>query len=103
MTKDLVFLTLFIIVVVYNIVKNRNLLKELTILQLLGTGVSYLAAIMLAFVSIYYGGNWISGFVSNRFLEVTVQFVTICFTLMFCGYILPFLLKKMTNGVLPKS
>lgn len=103
MTKDLVFLTLFIIVVIYNIVKNRKLLKELTILQFFGTGVSYLAAILLAFVCIYDGGNWISGFVSNRFLEITVQFATIGFTLIFCGYILPFLLKRLTNGVLPKS
>ncbi|MFC7373450.1 hypothetical protein ACFQPF_17555 [Fictibacillus iocasae] len=103
MADDLVFLTLLVLVVIYHIVKNRDLLKQLTVAQLLGTCACYLSAFLLGVFCLYDAGNWISRFISHELLKAIVQFVAIGFTLIFYGYILPYLLKKVTNGVLPKS
>lgn len=40
--------------------KNRTILKELSKFQIFGVGISYFVAIFLAFMLIYYGGNWVA-------------------------------------------
>lgn len=101
--KDILMTALFIVVTIYNIFKNRKILKELTRSQMIGTGISYLVAIFLAFVLIYYGGNWIVAHFSNIIFKYIMFLAIVCIALYLCVSTLNKALQKITNGVLPKS
>jgi hypothetical protein len=101
--KSIQMTTLFIVIVIYNIRKNREILKQFTKLQIIGVGISYLIAIFLAFILIYYGGNWLAGQISNIILKYVVFIVIVLIALYLCVGILNKVLQKITNGVLPRN
>ncbi len=101
--KDILIITLSIVITIYVILKNRKILKELTKLQLSGVGISYLVAIFIAFICIYNGGNWIAGYSPNMIVRYIIQLIIVCLTLYLCGSILSKILQKITKGVLPKK
>ncbi|BAQ10608.1 transcriptional regulator [Bacillus sp. OxB-1] len=101
--KSILMTTLFIVIVIYNIRKNREILKQFTKLQIIGVGISYLIAIFLAFILIYYGGNWLAGQISNIILKYVVFIVIVLIALYLCVGILNKVLQKITNGVLPRN
>jgi len=101
--KDFLMPTLFIIIMTYTIYKHRKNLKQLTKLQIIGVGISYLVATLFAFILIYYGGNWIAGEMPNIILKYLVFTVVVCIALYLTGNILTKALQKVTNGILPKN
>jgi Kef-type K+ transport system membrane component KefB len=88
---------------IYLIYKNRKILKELTKFQVLGVLITFLITIYIAFICIFYGGNWIAGKFTNMIVKTTIQYIVIFITLFICVSILYKILKKITNGVLPKN
>ncbi|MGN7477756.1 hypothetical protein ACTHOQ_07860 [Solibacillus silvestris] len=101
--KDILMIALSFLLIANNIFRNRGTLKKLTKIQVLGVGISYLIAIIAAFIFVYYGGNWIAGQFSNSVLKYIISFAVVCFVLYFCVSILNKMLQKVTNGILPKD
>ena len=56
---DILMTTLFIVILIRAILKNRKILKKLTKYQIFGVVISYLITVFIAFIFIYYGGNWV--------------------------------------------
>ena len=101
--EDVLKILLSIVIMIYVILKNRKIFKELTKSQIFGVGVSYLIAIIIAFILIYFGGNWVAGHFSNTFIEYMIFLAVVCVSLYLCVRILNKVLQKITNGILPKS
>ncbi|WP_145543229.1 hypothetical protein [Virgibacillus sp. SK37] len=101
--KDILITTLSIAIIIYALFKNRKTLKKLTWLQNFSVGISYLAAIFLAFILIYYGGNWVAGQFSNIIFKYLIFLVIVCIAIYLSVSILNKVLNKVTNGILPKS
>lgn len=91
------------VIMVLLILKNRKTLKKLTKFQIVGVGVSYLFAILIAFIFIYYGGNWIADQFSNTFFKYMIFLAVVYVSLSVCKSILNKVLERVTNGILPKS
>ena len=70
--EDVLKILLSIVIMIYVILKNRKIFKELTKSQIFGVGVSYLIAIIIAFILIYFGGNWVAGHFSNTLIEYMI-------------------------------
>jgi hypothetical protein len=100
-----ILLFLSFVLTIYVILKNRKvlngLLKELSSVQILGVAISYIVTITIAFIFIYYGGNWIAGYFPNMVVSYIIQLIVVCITLYLCGSILSKVLQKTTKGVLP--
>jgi uncharacterized membrane protein required for colicin V production len=98
-------LALSFVLTIYVILKNRKvlngLLKELSSVQILGVAISYIVTITIAFIFIYYGGNWIAGYFPNMVVRYIIQLIVVCITLYLCGSVLGKALQKTTKGVLP--
>lgn len=104
MIADFLMIILFIVVTIYHIYKNREVVvKELTKFQIFGVGASYLVTIIFAFILIYYGGNWVAGLFSNIFFKNMVFLAIVCMALYLSVSILNRVLLRITNGVLPKD
>lgn len=88
---------------VFAIYKIRALLKKFSKTQIIGIALSYLAAISLAFICIYYFGNWIAGFALNSIIKSIFSIAVILASLMLSISILNKVLEKLTSGVLPKQ
>ena len=100
---DILMTTLFIVILIRAILKNRKILKELTKRQIFGVVISYLITVFIAFIFIYYGGNWVAGYFSNIFFKYVIFLVVVCIALYLCISILNKVLQKITNGILPKN
>lgn len=101
--KDILITVLSIVIMIYVILKNRKIIKQLIKFQIFGVGISYLFTIFIAFILVYYGGNWIAGQFSNTFFKYIIFFAVVCIALYLCVNILNKVLQKITNGILPKS
>lgn len=100
---DILMMALFIAFTIYVILKNRKILKELSKIQILGVGISYIVTVITAFICIYFGGNWIAGYSPSIIVKYIVQLIVVCITLYLCVSILNNTLEKITKGVLPKK
>lgn len=100
---DYIMIAAFPVLAIYKIYKNRDLLKKFSKTQIIGIALSYLAAISLAFVCIYYFGNWIAGFALNSIIRFIISIAVILSSLLISISILNKVLEKVTNGVLPKQ
>jgi len=92
---------LAILTFVYVISKNKKILKQLTKPQIFGVVISYLAVVFIAFILIYFGGNWIAGHFSNTLFKYMVFFAVVCVSLYLCISLLNKVLDKITNSILP--
>ena len=99
--NDIFKILLFIITLIYVIAKNRKIFKELTKSQVFGVVISYLAVIFIAFILIYFGGNWVAGHFSNTIFKYVVFFAVVCISLYLCIILLNKILQKITNSILP--
>ncbi|MGD6965632.1 hypothetical protein ACQCVP_04335 [Rossellomorea vietnamensis] len=100
---DYIMIAAFPVFAIYKIYKNRYLLKKFSKTQIVGIALSYLAAISLAFVCIYYFGNWAAGFAPNSIIKFIISMAAILASLLISISILNKVLEKLTNGVLPKQ
>lgn len=101
--EHILMVILFIIVTIQKISENKKVLKALSKNQLVGVGLSYILSILIAFVCIYYGGNWIAGYIPNEIIKFLIQVMIILLTLYLCVSMLNKTLKKITKGVLPEK
>ena len=101
---DTVFSILPTIILVYLFVKYRKKVKEtyskLTGVQLLAVVIAYLITIFVAFILIYYVGNWLLGYITFKPLNIVAKIVLIIFVLSSVLNLLNKSLKKISNGVL---
>ena len=94
---------LSLVIITINIYKNKELIKKLTRVQILGAGISYLLAILISFVFIYYGGNWITDQITNAIIKYIITFTVVWAVLAIIVSILNKILHKTTDGILPKD
>ena len=83
--------------------KNRESIKKLTAKQLILAVITYIFTVFFAFICVYYGGNWIAGQFSNRFLQIVVFILIIIITLSLCQWPLRKILYRVTSGIFPKN
>ncbi|MDM8098550.1 MULTISPECIES: hypothetical protein [Oceanobacillus] len=99
-----VFSFLSIVLFAFNFWKNRKELRatysKLHAVQIIGVIISYLVTIAIAFVLIYYAGNWLVSFIPFAFLRSAAFFVTIAVVLFFCLDLLHKVLTRITKGIL---
>lgn len=86
---------------IYVVAKNRKVVRELSFSQSVFALLSFLAAVAIAFVSIYYGGNWIAWQFSYSAVRFVVFVLIVLLTLSLWSWILRKVLHEITNGVLP--
>ena len=80
--------------------KNRESIRQLTAKQLILASFSYLFTVLLGVICIYYGGNWIAGQFSSRFLQSVVFILIIIITISLCRWPLRKILNRVTLGSL---
>ncbi|MFD1066444.1 hypothetical protein [Oceanobacillus locisalsi] len=84
--------------------KNRKELKEtyskLDYMQIIGIILSYIITVAVAFVLVYYVGNWLVSFIPFTFLRHAAFSVIVIFVLFFSLDLLHKVLGKITKGVL---
>ncbi|MEO2076584.1 MAG: hypothetical protein ABGX20_14540 [Bacillus sp. (in: firmicutes)] len=96
--KDILMNLFFFVVCIYVVMRNKMVFKKLTIPQLLGVVFSYMGVICIGFICIYYGGNWISGYLKTNIIRTVVELLVIVTSLTVCQMILKKLLLKITKG-----
>lgn len=101
--KDILILILSIVIITYVIFKNRKTFKELSKFQIFGVGISFLVTTFLAFVLIYYGGNWFAGQISNSIFKFIIFLAVTCITLYLCVGVLNKVVRMITKGILSKE
>lgn len=98
-----VFSILSILALIYVSWEHRKEIKEaykkLTMTQLLSVIISYTVAIFVAFLLIYYGGNWIVSYIPFGPLKFVASVIIIITVLACCSKVLNKVLKKISNGV----
>ncbi|MFC9542445.1 hypothetical protein ACFTQ7_21620 [Lysinibacillus sp. NPDC056959] len=94
----------YCIVVAINLIhKNRESIRQLTAKQLILASFVYLSTVFLWFICIYYGGNWIAGQFSSRFMQLVVFILLIIITISLCQWPLRKILNRVTSGIFPKD
>ncbi|MGE7094301.1 hypothetical protein ACQKII_23295 [Lysinibacillus sp. NPDC048646] len=83
--------------------KNRESIRQLTAKQLILASFAYLSTVFLGVICIYYGGNWIAGQFSSRFLQSVVFILIIIITTSLCQWPLRKILNRVTSGIFPKN
>lgn len=97
---DVLFLITFLYVIISNWETIKNTYQKLTILQLIFVVLSFLMTIAIATILIYYGVNWLAGFIAFQPLKMMVKFILAALILFGCGSGLNKVVKRGTNGVL---
>ncbi|WP_459503300.1 hypothetical protein [Bacillus sp. C1] len=99
-----IFSILSIIVFIYVLWGRRKEIKEtytkLTITQLIGIMISYIVAIFVAFLFIYYGRIWIVDYIPYAMLKMIISIMMILVVLYCCGQVLNRILKRITRDIL---
>ena len=90
-------------VVINLIYKNRESIRQLTAKQLILASFSYLSTVLFGVICIYYGGNWIAGQFSNRFLQLVVFILIIVITISLCQWPFRKVLNRVTSGIFSKN
>lgn len=94
----------YCIVVAINLIhKNRESIRQLTAKQLILASFVYLSTVFLGFICIYYGGNWIAGQFSSRFMQLVVFILLIIITISLCQWPLRKILNRVTSGIFLKD
>ncbi len=93
----MVFCIIIAIRLLYN---KRKLIKELSTKELVLSIVAYLAAVLIAFVCIYYVGNGIAKSFANTFLQYTIFIIIVLITMAFVQTLLHKTVNKVTGGKL---
>lgn len=104
--KDFILITLLILLMIRNFIKNKDTLREFKKLnkaQLLGVAINFILTVIVATVLIFYGGNWIAGQFSNIFLKTSVFAFIVLLVLYFIGSLSNKAMSKITHGILPKD
>ncbi|QTD39941.1 hypothetical protein [Sporosarcina sp. Te-1] len=89
-----------VLIIVY---KNKDIWKKLTSFQRVWIVLSFLGVVAVAYVAIYYGGNWLAGQISNTFLGFLVFVLIVFLTLSVGKAIWTGLLRTITKGLLPQK
>lgn len=93
----------FIGTIIYQVRKNKEKIAALSGRQMVGAAVAFILTVFVAFVSIYYGGNWLVSFLSNGILKTAIQFLIIIFVISLCTSLLNKMLKRITNGIIDRG
>lgn len=83
--------------------KNINLFKKLSTKQLFGITIAYVMAVFIAFICIFFGGNWVAEQMPAKFLSVGVFILIIIITISIIRFFLGKILFKITNGLFGSS
>ncbi|MBL5774968.1 hypothetical protein [Heyndrickxia sporothermodurans] len=94
---------LSILVIIYKIQKNKEILRKLTNIQLVGVSLAFLLTIILSFSCIYFGGKWIRGYSLHPVLTFISQVIIIIVSMGLGVTALYKVLYKITKGILPKE
>ncbi|WP_053217443.1 hypothetical protein [Virgibacillus senegalensis] len=95
--SSLFLLLLFVLSLVYLFMKHRGTIRRSHPLAVTGIVVLFLMAAAAAFISFYYGGQWLAGRVESIFLLVIFQFVLLFVLIAVCLGILTAVLKRMES------
>lgn len=89
-----------------NFIKNKDTwkaFKKLNKTQLLLAVMYFLFTVFAAAVLIYYGGNWLAGQFSNIFVQAAVFALVVFVVFYFLGNLSNKMMRKITDGLLPRE
>lgn len=86
-------LVLFILSLIYLVMRYRATLRTLRPVTAAGVAFLFLLTAAAAFISFYYGVDWIAANLNNIFLLVFLQFLLLFLLIAFCLGILHSLLR----------
>lgn len=92
----------FVAVCIYVFIRNKLVFKKLTRPRLFGVFFTYIIVICIGFICIFYGGNWIAGYLKSSIIRTVVELLVIITTLTICQIILKKLLLIITKGALSR-
>ncbi len=101
---DYIFLILVAIVGLFFVFKRRDEWKEklskLGAKQIVGIVLVYVVTLVVVFVLIYFGGNYLANLVTNETGQIVVKILILFFVLTTCVGILNKVVTKISKGVL---
>lgn len=103
---DYVLIILLVLLMTRTFIKNKETLKEyknLSKTQLLGVAITFIFTVGISTALVVYGKNLIEGKFPSPFLEAFIFLVIFFFVFIIIGTISDKMMKKITNGVLPKD
>ncbi|MGM9987198.1 MAG: hypothetical protein ACI35O_08215 [Bacillaceae bacterium] len=95
--KDIVLLILAILLTISVIWNNRAKLQGLSKFQLVMVAMIYVLTVAVVFVSVYYGVNWLAGYISNGIISYIVKFISVGIILVLCAITMNKLIEKVTK------
>jgi hypothetical protein len=92
---------ILIVVISFLLIKNKGKIKKVSFKDKLFVAGTFVCVLLIAFAGIYYAGNWISGFISSKFLRVFIQIGWILIVLGFANWIWQSVLNsvKLRSGI----
>lgn len=100
---DSILLAVGFVISILIVMKNRKIIQRLSMSQMIFVVFSYIVTVFIAFIGIYFGGNWIAGQTSNLFFKYFIFFIIVVITISFCKILLGKVLHKITKGLLPSN
>ena len=88
---------------IHLIYKHKSLFKKLSTKQLFGVSLTYITAVFIGFVCIFFGGNWVAEQISAKFFSIAVFVLITLITLSIIQFFLSKILYKITNGLFGSS
>ncbi|ARF16123.1 hypothetical protein [Sporosarcina ureae] len=104
--NDYVFILLLVLLVVRNLVKDKETWREIKKLhtrQRIGVAIHFVFTVLAITTLIYYGGNWLAGQFSNIFLQSFAFLLIVFLVLISIGNLSDKMMNKITNGTLPRK
>src|SRR5690625_4168276 len=101
---DYMFFVIISLILLFLAIKNRQAIKDtylqLNAKQIISIILSYIIALIVVFLLLYYGGNYIVSFITIPTLHFIVKIVIIFFVLSTCLAILNKVVSKISKGIL---
>lgn len=88
----------FIGILVVTVITNLDKLRQINVWQGIGVIISFFITIALATLLIYYGGNWLVGFIAYAFIKNVVFFIIVLLVIMMMSKGLNKTIGKITKG-----
>lgn len=93
----------FIGILTVTIITNVDNLKEISAWQSMVVILSFFITIAIATVTIYYGGNWLVGFITNGFIKNIIFLILVLFVITMMSKGLNKTISKVTKSAIEKE
>ncbi|TMN23399.1 hypothetical protein [Lentibacillus cibarius] len=101
MTRLLLIILILFAYILYAAFKHKATWRQLTVLQLVGVLLTFIAVTGSGAIILYYGVRSLVALIDNGFIRIIIQFVTAIIVVIVGTVVFNKAVHKITNGILP--